>query len=319
MKGRLYHICFTSHSEVLCRQHLDYVTLINSLLQAAINTDSLLIAFVIMSSHVHIAVITSNPGILVQRIRSSYTQQFNDRYFRKGRMGDKYYFKLAMEGRLHITAAFSYIMRNPVHHRVCANPFAYPYSTIHMYFNSQKSPQFLSDKGIAEARMKDTIRKKNILPAGIQFDLSGMIDLSSVVNTEIFEGYFGSYRAFHYGLSRNDYDNWQNEQIKELSEKPPVTLSSIEPHLPVGKIKEMMAHNTAWLREVKMTDMELCEMIDGKYISDFHRRSYAELTDSEKIAVAQHILENKFVPITQLARCLSVRPEVLLGAVEGMK
>lgn len=92
--------------------------------QAAINTDSLLIAFVIMSSHVHIAVITSNPGILVQRIRSSYTQQFNDRYFRKGRMGDKYYFKLAMEGRLHITAAFSYIMRNPVHHRVCANPFA---------------------------------------------------------------------------------------------------------------------------------------------------------------------------------------------------
>lgn len=79
MKGRLYHICFTSHSEVLCRQHLDYVTLINSLLQAAINTDSLLIAFVIMSSHVHIAVITSNPGILVQRIRSSYTQQFNDR------------------------------------------------------------------------------------------------------------------------------------------------------------------------------------------------------------------------------------------------
>lgn len=312
MKGRLYHLCFTSHQEVLCRNHSDYVRMFNCMAQAIINTDSQLITCNVMSNHLHMAVITENAGRLMQRLRSSYTQMFNEIYGRSGMLGDPRYFKLLLVGRIHISAALSYILRNPVHHNVCANPFAYPFSPIQVYFNNHRKPLQETDSGLRSARSKKTIRCKNVIPGNIGFDARGMIDMSTVINTDILEGYFGSYRAFQYGLTRNDYDRWQEEQEREQSDVEPVTLTSIEPHLPLETIGKMTDQNLSWVREHSVTDLELCTMIDGFYLSDFHKKSYTELTDSEKVKVARKIQEGIRVSPQQLGRCLNIRPEILM-------
>lgn len=312
MKGRLYHLCFTSHQEVICRNHSDYVRLFNCLAQAIINSNSQLIACNIMSNHLHMAVITDNTGRLIQRIRSSYTQMFNDIYRRIGMLGDPKYFSLLLVGRIHISAALSYILRNPVHHNVCANPFAYPYSPIQLYFNNHRKSSAKADMGLSFARSKKTIREKNAVPYDICFDVHGMIDMASVVSTDILEGYFGSYRAFQYGLTRNDYDRWQEEQEKEHHNTDPITLLSIEPHISSETIGKMTNQNLSWIRENEVTDLELCAMIDNFFLSDFHKNSYTELTDSDKIKIARKIQENMRISPWQLGRCLNVRPEILM-------
>lgn len=308
----MYHLCFTSHQEVLCRRHSDYVRLFNSMAQAAINTGSMLVTYNIMSNHLHLALITSDTGRFMQRLRSSYTQMFNDRYRRTGMLGDPHYFILELKGRHHVTAALSYILRNPSHHRLCANLFAYPYSPVLLYFNNHRSHIFNPDNDISDARSLRTIRRKNQIPGNVRFDVSGMLDMAAVTNTEILEGYFGSYKAFQYGLVRTDYDRWEKEQANDRFGAAPVTLASMEPHLPAQAVTDMMTQNMAWLKEASITDDELCSLIDGQYLSDFHKHSYTELTVDEKIKIAGHIRECRYVQLRQLGRCLGIRPELLM-------
>lgn len=314
MRGTLYHLCYTSHNEVLCRTHLDYVRLYNSMVQAVMNTNSILVTYSIMSNHLHLAVITTDTRNLVQRIRSSYTQIFNDIYRRAGTLGDPGYFMLRLEGRLHVTTALSYILCNPVHHRVCANPFAYPYSPILMYFNKQNSGGLLSaeEGSVSLARSNRTIRRNNSFPAKVRFDVSGRIEGASIVSTDIFEGHFGSYRAFQYGIGRVDYGRREEEQIADNSDSEPVTISSIEPHLSSDEVRRIMTQNSSWVSEPSISDMELCSIIDGRYLERFHKMSYAQLTDSEKVKIARHIQGMRYVPARQLGRCLGIAPEMLL-------
>ena len=68
MKGKIYHLCYTSHGEVLCRKYLDYCMLFNCIAQATIGTDAQLLAYAIMSTHVHLIVITEHPAAYIQRI-----------------------------------------------------------------------------------------------------------------------------------------------------------------------------------------------------------------------------------------------------------
>lgn len=74
----------------------------------------------------------------------------------------------------------------------------------------------------------------------------------------------------------------------------------------------MMTQNMGWLKEAIITDEELCSIIDGQYLSDFHKHSYTELTVDEKIKIAGHIRECRYVQLRQLGRCLGIRPELLM-------
>ena len=80
MGRRLYHICFTSHNEVLCRSYKDYCMMFNCIAQAVFKTGSSLLAHAIMSTHVHMIAVCADPSNLGMRIRTSYTQMFNHRY-----------------------------------------------------------------------------------------------------------------------------------------------------------------------------------------------------------------------------------------------
>ena len=132
-----YHICFTSHNEVLCRSYKDYCMMFNCIAQAVFKTGSSLLAHAIMSTHVHMIAVCADPSNLVMRIRTSYTQMFNHRYKRKGTLGDKAFFCSKLEGRRHIAAAISYVIRNPYHHEVCANLYSYPFSSVNQYFKNK--------------------------------------------------------------------------------------------------------------------------------------------------------------------------------------
>ena len=273
MKGKIYHLCYTSHGEVLCRKYLDYCMLFNCIAQATIGTDAQLLAYAIMSTHVHLIVITEHPAAYIQRIRSSYTQMFNRRYRRKGTLGEPSFYFVELIGRRHVTAAISYVLRNPVHHELTSNPYDYEFSSIGLYFRKEtRRPEGTRPKKAAKPFVA-IIRRDNRqrLPEGLIFDdETGQIEPSQLVNSAVVEGFFGSYAAFDYGLQRRDYQVWETEQLQDRD------------------------------------GMDVCALVDEKYVPGYGKKSYAQLTDSEKVAIADSIRRQYGVGKAVLSRCLGI-------------
>lgn len=311
MSRRLYHICFTSHQEVLCRSYKDYCMMFNCIAQAVFKTRSNLLAYSVMSTHLHLVCECDSPPDLVKRMRSSYTQMFNHRYCRKGALGEESFFSDRLEGRRHITTAISYVVRNPLHHEVCANPYAYPFSSVGQYFKNSMEKFAPCDVDMdRKGRSKsDIIRRKNVLPEDVGFGgRSGMISMDDVVKNVMVEGYFGSYRAFVYGLSRNDYEKWAKEQYEDNVSVSPVTIKTIEPFLSEEEVASIMKQNQHWLKEKRMTDIELCDIIDRTYIPRLGKSGYAQLTAREADAVRKQLLRvyQAKISFKQLDRCLHI-------------
>ena len=305
MGRRLYHICFTSHNEVLCRSYKDYCMMFNCIAQAVFKTGSSLLAHAIMSTHVHMIAVCADPSNLVMRIRTSYTQMFNHRYKRKGALGDKAFFCSKLEGRRHIAAAISYVIRNPYHHEVCANLYSYPFSSVNQYFKNKIQSFSPVTEAVFRRKKSDIIRIKNHLPDDVDVLRStGMISYDDVVDSVLVEGYFGSYRAFLFGLNRNDYERWMREQEEDDDGLPPVTLATVEAFLPDREVQLILKQNQHWVNEKRVSDIELCDIIDHQCVPRYGKVSYVQLSHSEVDDVRQSLADALRVSQGQLERCL---------------
>lgn len=91
-----YHICFTSHDEVMFRDAEDHGMFVNLMALRAFATDTELLADAEMSTHFHAVVFAEAPMLFASALRMSYTKYFNHKYDRVGRMGQKYTFSLAI-------------------------------------------------------------------------------------------------------------------------------------------------------------------------------------------------------------------------------
>ena len=134
MKKKAYHICLSAGEEVYCRSEDDYAHCFNCLALAVAATESNLMAESIMSTHFHECVRSSCPQDLFHIQRYAYSRYFNEKYLRKGRLGEKYPFIAEIDGLYHMLAALSYVLRNALHHGLAATPLEYRHSSARSFF-----------------------------------------------------------------------------------------------------------------------------------------------------------------------------------------
>ena len=135
------------------------------------------------------------------------------------------FYSVELIGRRHVTAAISYVLRNPVHHELTSNPYDYEFSSIGLYFRKEtRRPENMRPKKAAKP-FATIIRRDNRqrLPEGLIFDETGQIEPSQLVNSAVVEGFFGSYAAFDYGLQRRDYQVWETEQLQDRDGQSAIT------------------------------------------------------------------------------------------------
>ncbi|WP_143822510.1 MULTISPECIES: hypothetical protein [unclassified Muribaculum] len=135
-----------------------------------------------------------------------------------------------------------------------------------------------------------------------------MIRMDDVVDNVMVEGYFGSYRSFMYGLSRNDYGKWEEEQRDDNVAMEPVTIRTIEPFLSDDEVASILKQNHHWLKEKRITDIELCDAIDKTYIPRVGKSGYAQLTTKEVEVIRKQLLQifQFRISFKQLDRCLRI-------------
>ena len=268
-----------------------------------------------MSTHVHLAVLSSALPKFVNILRIRYAKYFNNRYFRSGQLGESGFFFQPLAGKYHICTAISYILRNGLHHGVSATPFSYPFSSINYLFvrdlqNQHQSFEVLRNRKEIASRLPR--RSKFQFPDEYVMDSHGYFLRDSFEEIQMVESYYVTPRAFLYNMNRLSGEEWASEQGKDGINSEAVTLDSIEVAYPVSDRLQMFKAETGHcFNACSKDDFELCQIVDNQYLSLYKKNSVYQLDSTQKRFVYNEMHRLFGTGKSQSGRILAISPEEL--------
>ena len=109
----------------------------NCLCSALRKTGSRCLAECDIPNHHHGCYETECPDRLIRIKRQAYTCYYNEKYGRKGHLGEPGYFEMELDGLQHKLTAISYTVRQSVHHGITSTPFEWPFCSANAYFRKE--------------------------------------------------------------------------------------------------------------------------------------------------------------------------------------
>lgn len=298
-----YHICFTSHDEVMFRDEEDHGVFVNLMALRAFATDTEILADAEMSTHVHADIFTENPSPFAGTLRMSYTKYFNGKYGRKGRMGQKYTFSLKIDGYYHQQVALSYILRNGLHHGAAPTALGYPYCSVREMF--AKDIGLSSEKAapLSRSQMAAFLPRYSEFPDHWQMNADGILLRSSFLELRRAEQYYGSARNYLYQMNRLTDESWKQDQIQDGTGQP-VTLSMLE-RADEQTIAQMLNNEHGRnFQHSRLQDPDVCRLIDNELLPSLGVRSVYLLTENQRQRLSMQLLHEFHLPEHQIRRCL---------------
>jgi hypothetical protein len=301
---KIYHVCLSAGPDgVLCREDEDYIRLINCIAVAAYYSGSFLLAYVVMSNHVHICVRTDDLRRFNKRCRCMYTRYFNYKYARRGRLGGTPHV-VELKGLHHILTAIAYILRNPMHHGVSATPFGYKYSSVNAIFMKELGK--LNKSFLPQELMYRYLAKDIVPPPGYNMDETGLFLPECVIDVEDVENKFSTARSFLYYMNRLSGKKWEEEQLQDVGEHVPITLEIVERGVEMNDLQSMLVNEFGRANYNAMSDIELCKKIDDYCRSEYAGQSVYELAPATLNYIAERFIRLHHLPISQIRRCLAI-------------
>lgn len=301
---RTYHFCISGGDELICRTDPDYYRAFNCLALAANETESSILAEAIMSNHIHVCARSATIEDMINRFRYSYSRYFNRKYGRYGRLGENNSFISEIDGFHHLVAALCYVLRNAVHHGVSTSAFAYKHCSANALFMKERGvdPQKVI---IPQKSYYRFIPRSASCPQRYKMNPDGVFLRESVLDIADVEHHFGSVRSFLFYMNRLSGEEWTKEQAKDQNNKQYITLATIEQHCNPLSINSMF-HNEYGRNILSINDIELCSIIDYKFLTRLGSKSIYTLSVSEKQQLLDMIRAEHFCSEKQLRRCLNL-------------
>ena len=264
---KIYHICFSSHDEVMFRNERDYVIGFNCLAEAAFQTESKLLADGLMSTHWHSIVQTEDPLAFVRRDRYAYTRYFNAAHGRSGRLGERQAFITEIEGIHRLTAALNYVNRQGLHHGITATPFGYPHCSANAYFCRDLGKVFPERRQlILPERRYHYLVRGTCVPARCRMDSKGLLLREDIIDTAFVEQVYLSPRNYLFQMNKPSDERSVEDQRQEKSTTPLITIDVIEAGTPDFDVKQMLVNEQGRVNKSRLTDQEVCRLIDDFYV-----------------------------------------------------
>ena len=319
------HLCLSSHDEVMYRSEADLIMGFNCFAVAVLTTESRALADGFLSTHNHTLIQTDSARDTMHKNRNAYSRYFNTKYRRTGRLGEKRYFLLEIEGLHHMMAAINYVNRQGLHHGLTTTPFDYPHCSANVVFRKQLG------KDVPPSLLPDAQRYQHLpsnvsVPTCYRMNDAGLLLREDILDTAYIEELYISPRSFQYQMLRTGEDERETKAQKEENDTPPVTLDVIEEGVPDYDVNSCRNNEYGKVNRSRMTDIELCQMIDttlvprllrnpdGKTIYDvpLPRRIqlYERLTreiQTSRYQKESTIFAGRFVTDAQLQRCLCLK------------
>lgn len=292
---KTYHICFSSHDEVLFRTDADMIMGFNCLAEATLITESRLLADGFMSTHWHTIVQTDDPVLFARRKRYAYTRYFNAAYGRKGRLGERPVFITEIDGILRLTTALNYVNRQGLHHGLVSTPFAYPHCSVNVYFRKElgKESSF-NNTPLMPPWLRHRSLTRNIkVPERYRMDENGLLLREDIIDTAYVEQIYITPRNFLFQMNKVTDERTEEDQKKEKSDSPIITIDLIEQGTPGFDRKQCLLNEQGRVNKSRMTDLDLCRLIDDFYIPRMKGEKGAatvySLSTSERVSLYEAI------------------------------
>ncbi len=306
------HICLSSHDEVMFRSEADLIRGFNSLAVAVLETDSRLLSEGFMSTHFHGLIQTDNSSEVMHRTRYAYARYFNSKYRRSGRLGEKQFFSLIIEGFHHTLAALNYVNRQGIHHGLSQTPFGYRHCSARTFFRRELGVPETASLMAADQRYK-YLPKGVSLPDKYRMDMNGLLLRENILDTSQVEAMYVSPRNFLYQMNKVGDEMSVREQQEENSSTQIITLGVIEPGFSSEEISQFLRNEKGRFNPAFISDIDLCQLIDGTYLPKYHRSSTLyDLSVAQRARLCDRLwkelwpLTKKRTTETQLKRCLAL-------------
>lgn len=297
------HLCLSSHEEVMYRNEEDLIMGFNCLALAVLETESRLLGEGFMSTHNHILVQTDNQGELWRKERYAYSRYFNAKYYRKGRIGEKYGFSIHVEGRQHTITALDYVLRQGLHHGLSKTPFGYRHCSANSFFREDLGktsyPALISN----DKRHRYLPHGKT-LPTTFRMSDAGLLLREDIIDTAYVEELYITPRNFLFHMNRISDEQIVQEQTDE-NNLPPVTLATIETGVPAFNLSKALLQEKGHKDNRFISDLEMCQIIDGYYLPRLMKETQPQsiyiLSPSQRSALGNKIWEdfNRQYPTTR--------------------
>ena len=297
-----YHICFTSHDEVMFRDDEDHGMFVNLMALRSFEQETGIIVDAEMSTHVHLNVFTSAPTRYAGLLRSSYTKYFNGKYGREGRFGQKYTYVLKVDGFNHQMVLENYINRNGFHHGASATAFGYDYCSARYLFSEEIGLKIEQPVLLTREEMSSFLPRRSEFPDHYQMNSNGVFVRQSFMEIRTAEKYYGSPRNYLYQMNRLTDESWSREQEKDNTGAP-ITLSLVE-QADETTVAQMLKNEYGRFNKNRLQDMDVCRLIDKDLLPGYGAQSVYQLTSSQKRRIARQLFYDYHVSEAQIARCL---------------
>lgn len=316
---KTYHLCLSSHDEVMARSESDLDRMFNCFAEAVIQTESRALADAELTTHNHACVQTDDPKRVMFVYRNGYSRFFNSKYSRRGRLGEKDAFSVDLVGTRRIAACVSYVNRQGLHHGLTETAFGYRHCSSNTVF--QKELGKSTSMNLLSERSKYKYLSSNARDySGYRMDASGLFLREDIVDVAYVEEIYVTPRNFLYQMTRYSDDKWIAEQKDEDTLLPPVTLELIENGVTDLDIETLRRNERGRVDYNPLTDIDLCTIIDNEYVPKYLRGcdnpSIYMLTDSKRAEIGNLLWKRlnsnsagrQFPKVTsrQLERCLVI-------------
>ena len=298
-----YHICFTSHEEVLFRDEEDHGMFVNLMALRGFADQTEILVDAEMSTHVHLNLFCTRPMRYANNLRLSSTRYFNRQYGRKGSFGQKYTYCLKVQGHVHQMVLQNYIHRNGLHHGAAATAFGYKYCSVRDLFTEDICLVTEIPVPMSRADIASRLPRHAEFPDEYQMNESGVFVRRSFMELRRAEQYYGSPRNYLYQMNRLTDESWTREQAEDQTGKP-LTLGDIE-QADEQSVAQMLKNESGrYYSRSRLQDLDVCRIIDRDILQG--ARTIYQLSDSEKKRIAQTLAGEYHLAEHQIRRCLAL-------------
>lgn len=274
MENSYWHICTDGLSrEIIFKSEDDFIFGMNGVPVYSFHFDVRIMAFCLMSNHVHFITYGSATGckgfIRGYRKRLSYLTDMHAASVSIKLIDDTDY----------LMKAIGYVLRNPVGAGEKVLPTTYRWGSGPLYFNDARTVCGTPVSAISKNQRQKLIRSHLALPEHCIITPEGMVDPGGYVDYRTVESLYGHPGRFLYHLSRRD------DMEMELT----------------GDI----LHKTSY------TDAELLASVSDICSQEFQRKDPAELSIENRFKLAGILRKRYGLGPKQLGRLAKVDPDLL--------
>lgn len=288
VSGNCYHICTNGQeTPTIIFDEEDFKVAWNYLALAGYKTGIEILAFIIMSNHVHILIIAKDRKTAIKYIRlfkRLYSTHLLHKYNMSNTLRGIEDSISLIDSITYFRNCTAYILRNALSARIVRRVEDYPWSSYPCYFNTNSSKGSIKISELGECEKRNLLKTRdNLSTCNFLISKNGIIEADSFVRYDIIEkAFLNSGRFFLTSLGTcNDAKMEYEMTCKPL---------------------------------IRINDKELTKVIDTLVSHKFGGKKISELSHFEKSSIIKNIYFNNKTTIPQLSRILGL-PKSLIAHI----